>query len=54
MMMIEFWLVLLVLPIVVYYCVKFGTYAAITTETLAGYIEIKDAGGTTRKLAVVA
>jgi len=34
--------------------VKFGTYAAITTETLAGYITIKDAAGNSRKLAVVA
>jgi len=34
--------------------VKFGTYAALSGETVAGYITIKDAGGTSRKLAVVA
>ena len=33
--------------------VKFGTHAAITAETLTGYITIKDSGGTSRKLAVV-
>jgi len=33
--------------------VKFGTHAAIGAETVTGYIEVKDAGGTTRKLAVV-
>lgn len=33
--------------------VKFGTHSAIGAETVTGYIEIKDAGGTTRKLAVV-
>lgn len=33
--------------------VKFGTHAAIGAETITGYIEIKDAGGTIRKLAVV-
>ena len=33
--------------------VQFGTHAAISSETLSGYIEIKDAGGTVRKLAVV-
>lgn len=33
--------------------VMFGTHAAISTETVTGYIEIKDAGGTLRKLAVV-
>ena len=33
--------------------VRFGTHAAITTETLSGYITIKDAGGTSRKVAVV-
>ena len=33
--------------------VKFGTHAAITTETLSGFITIKDAAGNTRKLAVV-
>ena len=34
--------------------VKFGTYAAITTETLQGYITIKDAAGNIRKIGVVA
>lgn len=33
--------------------VKFGTHSAIGSETVTGYITIKDAGGTTRKLAVV-
>ena len=33
--------------------VKFGTHTAIGAETLSGYITIKDAGGTTRKLAVI-
>ena len=33
--------------------VKFGTHSAITTETLSGYIPIKDSGGTDRKLAVI-
>lgn len=33
--------------------VQFGTHAAVTTETVTGYITIKDAGGTPRKLAVV-
>jgi hypothetical protein len=33
---------------------KYGTYAAITTETNAGYIEIVDSGGTTRKVCIVA
>jgi len=33
--------------------VKFGTHSAIAAETVTGYITIKDAGGTTRKLAVV-
>jgi hypothetical protein len=32
---------------------KFGTHSAIAAETVTGYIVIKDAGGTTRKLAVV-
>jgi len=32
---------------------RFGTHSAITTETLSGFITIKDSGGTTRKLAVV-
>jgi hypothetical protein len=34
--------------------VKYGTYAAITTETLQGFITILDAAGNTRKLGVVA
>lgn len=34
--------------------VQFGTYAAITTETLAGFITIDDIGGTPRKVAIVA
>lgn len=33
--------------------VKFGTHASVSGETLSGYIIIKDAGGTERKLAVV-
>lgn len=33
--------------------VRFGTHSAIGAETLAGYITIKDSGGTSRKLAVV-
>lgn len=33
--------------------VQFGTRTAIAAETVTGYITIKDAGGTTRKLAVV-
>lgn len=33
--------------------VKFGTHSAIAAETITGYITIKDAGGTSRKLAVV-
>jgi len=33
--------------------VKFGTHSAITTETLSGFITIKDSSGATRKLAVV-
>ena len=33
--------------------VKFGTHSAIGAETVTGYITMKDAGGTTRKLAVV-
>lgn len=32
---------------------QFGTHAAITTETLSGYITIKDSGGTSRKVAIV-
>jgi hypothetical protein len=34
--------------------VRMGTYAAITTETLQGYITIKDISGNAIKLAVVA
>jgi hypothetical protein len=33
--------------------VRFGTHAAVTTETLSGFITIKDAGGTSRKIGVV-
>jgi hypothetical protein len=33
--------------------VRYGTHSAIGAETITGYIEIKDAGGTVRKLAVV-
>jgi hypothetical protein len=33
--------------------IRFGTHAAVTTETLSGFITIKDAAGNTRKLAVV-
>lgn len=33
--------------------VRYGTHSAIGAETVTGFIEIKDAGGTTRKLAVV-
>lgn len=33
--------------------VKFGAHAAIGAETVTGYVEIRDAGGTVRKLAVV-
>ena len=32
---------------------RYGTHAAVTTETVTGYITIKDAAGNTRKLAVV-
>lgn len=32
---------------------RFGTHSAIGAETITGYITITDAGGTTRKLAVV-
>lgn len=32
---------------------RFGTHSAIASETVTGYITIKDSGGTTRKLAVV-
>jgi hypothetical protein len=34
--------------------VRFGTYTANMALTVQGYIEIKDSGGTTRRLAVVA
>jgi len=34
--------------------VRFGTHSAIGAETVQGFITIKDAGGTPRKLAVVA
>jgi hypothetical protein len=33
--------------------IRYGTHAAVTTETLSGFITIKDAAGNTRKLAVV-
>lgn len=33
--------------------IQFGTHNALSGETVSGYIEIKDAGGTVRKLAVV-
>jgi hypothetical protein len=33
--------------------VRFGTHAALSGESVSGYITIKDAGGTSRKLAVV-
>ena len=33
--------------------VRFGTHSALSGETVTGYITIKDAGGTARKLAVV-
>lgn len=33
--------------------VKFGTHAALSGESLSGYITIKDAGGTARKLGVI-
>jgi len=34
--------------------VRFGTYTASMALTVQGYIEIKDSGGTIRKLAVIA
>ena len=34
--------------------VRFGTYTANMALTIQGYIEIKDSGGTTRRLAVIA
>lgn len=33
--------------------VRFGSHSAIGVESVSGYITIKDAGGTTRKIAVV-
>ena len=33
--------------------VRFGTHSALAAETVTGYITIKDAGGTSRKIAVV-
>lgn len=33
--------------------VRFGTHSALSGETVTGYITIKDAGGTSRKIAVV-
>jgi hypothetical protein len=33
--------------------VAFGTHSAIAAETVTGFITIKDAGGTTRKIGVV-
>lgn len=33
--------------------VKFGTHSALGAEALSGYITIKDAGGTSRKIAVI-
>lgn len=33
--------------------VQFGTHAALSGESVTGYITIKDAGGTSRKIAVV-
>jgi hypothetical protein len=33
--------------------VRYGTHAAVTTETLSGFITIKDSAGNTRKLAVI-
>ena len=34
--------------------VKFGAFTALTSHTASGYIEIRDAGGTLRRLAVIA
>lgn len=34
--------------------VRFGTLSAIAAETVTGYLTVKDAGGTSRKIAVVA
>jgi len=33
--------------------VQFGTHSAVAAETVTGYVYFKDAGGTTRKLAVI-
>lgn len=33
--------------------VRFGTHSALAAETVTGYITVKDAGGTSRKIAVV-
>lgn len=33
--------------------VRFGTHSAVGAETITGYIEVKDAAGTVRKLAVI-
>jgi hypothetical protein len=33
--------------------VKFGTHSAVGSETITGYITIKDSGGTSRKIAVI-
>ena len=33
--------------------VRFGTHAGVAAELVTGYITIKDAGGTTRKIAVI-
>ena len=33
--------------------VRFGTHSALAAETVTGYITIKDAGGTSRKVAIV-
>jgi hypothetical protein len=34
--------------------VRFGTYTANMALTIQGYVEIKDSGGTIRRLAVIA
>lgn len=34
--------------------VRFGSFSALAAEVITGYITIKDSGGTTRKLAVIA
>jgi hypothetical protein len=33
--------------------IKFGAHTTLGGETVSGYIEIKDSGGTTRKVAIV-